>query len=82
MITAVQIYEVEADVEYLTAGQVATLLGVDRSTIHRWRKEGYLGDIKQKGFGPTSPFVYPRDKVEEIAARFGIELNWNGVEEE
>ena len=36
----------EPDTNWLTAEQVSSLLGVDRSTLWRWNKEGYLPNFK------------------------------------
>lgn len=36
----------ETPEEWLSAKQVCSLLGVDRSTLWRWGKEGYLSGVK------------------------------------
>lgn len=42
--------EMEAKGEsYLTSNQVCRLLGVNRSTLWRWAKEGYLAPINMGG---------------------------------
>lgn len=60
---------------YLRVGEVAELLQVDRTTVWRWVKSGRFGEIKQGGFGKTSPHKIPLDVVLEVADGFGIEVD-------
>ncbi len=58
--------------DYLTVGQAAELLQVDRTTVWRWMKDGRFKGVRRKGFGPTSPNLIPQESVEEVARQLAI----------
>lgn len=64
--------EYEAMPKYLTVGQAADLLQVDRTTVWRWMKDGRFAGVRRKGFGLTSPNLIPQESVEEVARQLEI----------
>lgn len=48
---------------YVTPKVAAKMLGVNRSTIHRWRTNGTLNDYKRLG----NRYVYSLDSIKELA---------------
>ena len=59
--------------KYVTARTAAKRLGVSRSTIGRWVREGKFRGVKAKGKGATSPYLIPADSVLAMASDLGSE---------
>lgn len=76
-----QLDATEALMDYLTPGQVAELLNVDRTTVWRWIKDGHFKDVRRKGFGPTSPHLIPVESVKAVADQLGADIDLDEVNE-
>ncbi|MDY6024671.1 helix-turn-helix domain-containing protein [Bergeyella zoohelcum] len=47
--------------QYLTRSEVCKMLQIDLSTLHRWRKDGYLN-----AYGIGNRVYFKRNEVEEL----------------
>lgn len=55
---------------YVKPKVAAAMLGVDTSTIHRWRIKGILSKYKKQG----NAFVYPLSSIKAILEESNVEM--------
>lgn len=59
--------------KYLTTGEVAGLLQVDRTTVWRWATvEGRFAKTRRKGFSERSHLLIAAESVYAVAAELGM----------
>jgi hypothetical protein len=66
----------------LTVSEVARSLGVSRSTVWRWIRDGRFGDVTRLGFGATSPYVIRFVDFARVAAELSRPARWEALEQE
>ena len=59
--------------KWLTLGETAELLQVDRTTIWRWTtKENRFAKIRRKGFSEQSHYLIAGDSIVDVAKLLGF----------
>jgi excisionase family DNA binding protein len=64
-----------AEQEYMTASQVATLLGVTKKTVHNWIAAGKFPGAHKVMEGSNMPVLIPTIEVEALQKERGQSAN-------